>query len=211
MFETKPKDNSKLFLKLLLRKSFMGLGLVEKGVAVDLFSGAGTIADRLYRDFRELHLVENDAKKLARLESRFSQCPNAHIWKMDNLDFIKNNLAALPGPSLIDFDAYGSPNKQIHAFFESRALKDPLLIFATDGFFISRLRGRTFSPELYLAGRDRENATGYDPVLTRNFELLIRGFWDELSKRHNFRISLFKILWKKGGQVAYYGTAIEPK
>jgi len=211
MFETKPKDNSKLFLKLLLRKSFLGLGLVEKGVAVDLFSGAGAIAGRLYRDFRELHLVEKDEKKLARLELEFSGCKNARVWKMDNLDFINNNLAVLPGLSLVDFDAYGSPNKQIHAFFESRVIRNPLLIFATDGFFISRLRGRTFSPELYLASQDRENATGYDPVLTRNFELLIRSFWDGLSKRHNFRISLFKILWKKGGQVAYYGTVIEPK
>jgi hypothetical protein len=184
---------------------------MEKSAAIDFYSGTGAIASRLYRDFRELHLVERDPKKLARLEREFSGCPGARVWAMDNIEFITKNLAAVPDPGLVDFDAYGSPNKPIKLFFENRTLKRPLLVFATDGFFISRLRGGAFSPELYLAGRDREGASGYDPVLTRNFELLIRGFWDELSRRHKFRVSLFKILWKKGGQVAYYGTFIEPR
>jgi hypothetical protein len=211
MFETRPCDNSKLFLKLLLRKSLLGLGVTDQGMALDLFSGAGTIAARVYKGFRELHLVEKDERKLQRLRHEFSRHPAARVWAMDNLEFIRERLATLPDPDLVDFDAYGSPNRQVRLFFEQRPVKKPLLIFATDGYYISRLRGQEFSPELYLAGADQASAGGYDPVLTQNFELLIRGFWDELSRRHKFRVSLFKLFWKKGGQVAYYGTVIEPK
>jgi len=211
MFQTRPKNNSNLFLKLLLRKSLIDLKVVNKGVALDLFAGGGEIAGRLYRDFRELHLVEKDGRKFARLQSAFSNCPGGRLWKMNNLEFLKGKLHTLSGLSLVDFDAYGSPNKQLQLFFQNWKIKAPLLVFATDGFILARIRGSSFSPELYLAGPDQAKGAGYDPVLFRNFEILLRGFWDELAKLHNFRVSLLKILRKKGGQIAYYGTFIEPK
>ena len=130
---------------------------------------------------------------------------------MDNLKFIAQKLSLLPDLSVADFDAYGTPNRQVKLFFENRKLRKPLLVFATDGFRIARIRGANFSPQLYFAGPDSGSVNRYDPVLDRHNEALIRTFWDELAARHNFRILLFKLLRKKGGQVVYYGTWIEPK
>jgi len=211
MFESKTRDNSSLLVKLMLRKSLLGLKAVEQKCALDLFAGNGEIASRVYQDFPELHLVENDSAKFARLKRKFGDEAGIKLWNLDNREFLARKLKTIPELSVVDFDAYGSPNRQIQLFFENRRLKKQLLIFATDGFTLARLRGREFSPMLYCAGPDSESGAGYDPVLSRNFELLIRAFWEEMSKLHQFRIPLFKILWKKRRQVAYYGLWIEPK
>jgi len=219
MFKTKSKDHSRIYLKVLLRKSFLELGAVEKNVALDLFSGKGEIAKGIYLDFKEVHLVEKNPKQFEILKGRFSRLPQARLWKMENLKFLKNELPNFSELSLVDFDAYGSPNQQILFFFASWKLKTPLLVFATDGGILAGIRGRSFSPDRYLAGLSpncasepgQESATGYDRVLNRNYERMIRCFWDELAKRHCFKIELFKIIWKKGGQVAYYGLLIKPR
>jgi len=211
MFATRPRDNSSLLIKLLLRQSLLDLGAVERSGALDLFAGAGEIASRLYLDFQEIHLVEQDEKKFRRLEQKFLNRKNARLWNADNREFLQQKLRALPHLSVVDFDAYGSPNRPIQLFFANWQLKSPILVFATDGFILARVRGLGFAPELYLAGPDSKCAGGHDPVLNRNFELLVRSFWQELAKLYNFRIALFKILWKKRKQVAYYGLLIEPR
>ncbi len=211
MFQSKTKDNSSLSLKILLRKSFLGIGAVPKRVALDLFSGKGEIARRAYLDFPELHLVEKNPRQVELLKAGFAGLTRARIWEMDNLEFLQKHLPGFPGLSLVDFDAYGSPNKQIQAFFSACKIREPILIFATDGGVLATIRGRGISPDLYLAGSDQGWGAGYDPVIGRNYERMIRCFWDELSKRHNFRIELFKIIWKKGGQLAYYGLLIKPR
>jgi len=210
MFETKTKDNSSLYLKVLLRRSFLNLGAVEKNVALDLFSGKGEIASRAYAEFKELHLVEKDSRQIKGLKEKFLNSERARIWQMDNLKFLHKKLSGFSELNLVDFDAYGSPNQQIKEFFSNWKLKAPLLVFATDGFALARIRGGPFCPEMYFAGADKDGAYGYDSVLAKNYDRLIRGFWEELSKRHKFRIELFKLIWKKGGQVAYYGTLIKP-
>jgi len=211
MFETRPRDNSSLLVKLLLRQSLLELGAVEPSGALDLFAGTGEIASRLYLNFQELHLVEQDEKKFKRLEQKFLNRPNTRLYNADNREFIQQRLRSIKRLSVVDFDAYGSPNRQIQLFFDSWRLKSPLLVFATDGFSLARLRGLGFAPALYLAGPDAKSAGGRDPVLNRNFELLVRSFWNELAKLYNFRIALFKLLWKKRKQVAYYGLLIEPR
>ncbi len=222
MFSNMPKDNSRLYLKLLLRKSLLALAAVEKNAALDLFAGKGELARRIYLDFRELHLVEKDPQQFSRLEAGFAGHAAARTWKMDNRKFLREKLPGLSGLDLVDFDAYGSPNLQIQWFFAHFQVKKPLLVFATDGGILSQIRGGGFAPDLYLAGglagpasfdpeKAGARASGYERIIYRNYERLIRGFWDELAKRHNFRIELFKLIEKKGGQVTYYGAIIEPR
>ena len=211
MFKTEPQDNSSLLLKTLLRKSLLDLRATDRGTVLDLFAGRGEIAVKVYGGFREVHLVEKNSKQFAVLENKFAACPSVRLWRMDNLKFIAQKLALFPELRVVEFDAYGTPNHQIKLFFENHKLKKPLLVFATDGFRIARIRGANFSPQLYFAGPDRGSVNRYDPVLDRHNEALIRTFWDGLAARHNFRILLFKLLRKKGGQVVYYGTWIEPK
>ncbi len=211
MFASTSKDNSNLYLKLLLRKTFLELAQPEKSVAVDFFAGGGEIAKRLYLGFEDLHLVERDEKKFSFLEHRFSSTFNVHLWKMDNIEFIRNHLPGIPDLSVADFDAYGSPNRQLLEFFKNYRIAQDLLIFATDGAKLARLRARRFSPKSYFAGLDEKSAVGYDPVLVENYEQLIFGFWKELADRYAFKIEAFKLIWKKSLGVAYYGVWLRPK
>jgi len=213
MFETKARDNSSLYLKLLLRKSFLNQKLIEKNIALDLFAGRGEIASRVYSDFQRLHLVEKDGAKFDLLKERFKADRSVRLWRMDNLKFIKQELARLLAGSelnLVDFDAYGSPNRQVQAFFSVWRVRARILVFATDGGYLARIRGRAFCPRLYFSGPDQTNGYFYDPVLAKNYERLIKGFWAELAKEKNFKIDFFKLIWKKGKQVAYYGVLVAP-
>jgi len=214
MFESGAKDNSSLFLKLVLRKSFLELNLIEKNVALDLFAGRGEIASRVYSDFQRLYLVEKDGGKFALLKERLKAHSGARVCRMDNLKFIAQELPRVFAGSdlnLVDFDAYGSPNRQVQAFFSNWRVRGRILVFATDGGYLARIRGRAFSPWLYLSGPDRGNGYFYDSVLARNYEQLIKGFWAQLARERNFKIELFKLIWKRGAQVAYYGVCIGSK
>ncbi len=205
MFNSAPKQHSHLLLKLLLRKTFLNLATIEHSVALDLFAGSGEISSRLYLDFEEIHLVEKDPKRFAGLKEKFSHLEKVHLWQMNNLDFLKEHLRSIPDITLVDFDAYGSPNHQILEFFKNYPFRNSLLIFATDGGRLARIRARRFNPALYFAGPEQKSGAGYDPVLTHNYQKLIQGFWKELAKIYGFEIKLFKLLWNKTKGVAYYG------
>jgi len=88
MFNSAPKQHSHLLLKLLLRKTFLNLATIEHSVALDLFAGSGEISSRLYLDFEEIHLVEKDPKRFAGLKEKFSHLEKAHLWQMNNMDFL---------------------------------------------------------------------------------------------------------------------------
>jgi hypothetical protein len=205
-------DNSSLLLKVLLRKSLIEMSGISRTTALDLFAGNGEIASRAYADFSELRLVEKSPAKAARLKEKFAGAAcKVRIYRTDNLEFLAAQPGALPDPDAVDFDAYGSPNAALRLFFERKKIAKPTAVFATDGYRQSLVRRNAFSPGLYLAGGEQKNAFCDDRLVFRDFEKIIRGFWEELAQRYGFEIRLFKLIWKKGGMVAYYGTIIQPK
>ena len=210
-----PTDNSNKQIKFLLRQAM--LPRIEPGVALDLFAGRGEIASRLYQPrsagFREIHCVEKNPNSFAFLEKRFAgvENPQIHLHRGDNLKFISEKVAEIDGINLVDFDAYGSPNPQVKAFFRYYRASEPMLIFATDGGKLARLRGRLWHPDWYSA-REPEGppAPRYNHTVAQNYELLIRQFWRELSRVHAFSIQTFQLVWKRGKLVAYYGILLKP-
>ncbi|GEM_PF-1395449 len=212
--KTQTVDHGNKYLKLLLRKAM--LSRIHPQTALDLFAGRGEIARVLYQEFEELYCVEKDSRKFASLEKNLPRVssPRIHLHRMDNRLFLQKMVKDIPQINLVDFDAYGSPNLQVKTFFAHYRLEGPTLIFATDGGKISCQRGRRFSPGLYSScpypSGSNTGGTGYNPVLVHGYEKLIRQFWLEMAHTHSFRIELFKILWKKGKQVAYYGLLISP-
>jgi len=219
-----PKDNSNKQIKFLLRQAL--LPRIEPKVALDLFAGRGEITGRLYQGFREIHCVEKNPRSFSFLQQRFAptlgarvtspaQCAQAaqpliHLHRADNLKFISEKVAGIAGINLVDFDAYGSPNPQVKAFFQHYRASEPMLIFATDGGKLARLRGRLWHPDWYSA-REPEgpSAPRYNHTVTQNYELLIRQFWREMARAHAFRLQTFELVWKRGKLVAYYGILIE--
>ena len=217
-----PKDHSNKQIKFLLRQAL--LPRIEPKVVLDLFAGRGEIASRLFLGFRELHCVEQNPRSFDFLQQRFAPTlgarvtppaqaaqPLIHLHHRDNLEFISETVAGIPHINLADFDAYGSPNPQLKAFFRHYPVAEPTLVFATDGGKLARLRGRPWHPDWYSA-REPEGpaAPRYNHTVAQGYELLIRQFWRELSCAHAFRIQTFKLVWKRGKMVAYYGILLSP-
>jgi len=212
MFGTiRPKDHSNKQIKFLLRQVL--LPRIRPKVGLDLFAGRGEIASRLYLDFEELYCVEKNPKSFAFLEKRLAgrSKPAVHLHRGDNLKFLADQAAGIRGINLADFDAYGSPNPQIKQFFKSYRVTEPMLIFATDGGKLARMRGRPWHPAWYSV-KEPEGlaAPRYHQVVAQNYELLIRQFWRELAQTDAFRILEFHLYWKQGKLVAYYGLYLEP-
>ena len=212
MFDrSQPKDHGNKQIKFLLRQVL--LPRIEPKVALDLFAGRGEISARLYSAFREIHCVEQNPRSFAFLEERLEgvENPQVHLHRGDNLNFISEQVAGIADINLVDFDAYGSPNPQVKAFFQHYRVSEPMLIFATDGGKLARLRGRLWHPDWYST-REPEGpaAPRYNHTVVQNYELLIRQFWRELGRVYSFRIQIFKLVWKARKGVAYYGILLAP-
>jgi len=211
-----PTDNSNKQIKFLLRQAL--LPRIEPKVALDLFAGRGEIAGRLYQGFREIHCVEKNPRAFAFLEKRWGtvipagpQSPVIHLHRGDNLKFISEKVAEIDGINLVDFDAYGSPNPQIKAFFRHHPVTEPMLVFATDGGKLAQLRGASWHPDWYSAKEpEGPSAARYQATVARNYEALIRQFWQEMASAHHFRIQVFRLYWKQRRLLAYYGLHLIP-
>ena len=206
-----PKDHGNRQIKFLLRQAL--LPRIEPKTVLDLFAGRGEISARLYQGFRELHCVEKNPRAFAFLEKRFSNLsePAIYLHRGDNLRFISEKVAGISDINLVDADAYGSPTPQLKAFFQHDRVTEPMLIFATDGGKLARLRGRLWHPDWYSA-REPEGrpAPRYNYTVVQHYELLIRQFWREMARAHAFRIQTFQLVWKQGKLVAYYGLLLAP-
>ncbi|OGP58278.1 MAG: hypothetical protein A2V67_20585 [Deltaproteobacteria bacterium RBG_13_61_14] len=222
MFGTiRPKDHSNKQIKFLLRQVL--LPRIRPRVGLDLFAGRGEIASRFYLDFEELHCVEKNPKSFAFLQKRLGArltlearvpspaLPLIHLHRGDNLKFLADQVAGIRGINLADFDACGSPNPQIKQFFKSYRVTEPMLIFATDGGKLALLRGAAWHPDWYSA-REPEGppVARYHSLVARDYELLIRRFWQEMAVAYGFSIQAFQLCWKQERLLAYYGLYLEP-
>ena len=212
--KTQAKDNSSRQIKFLLRQVL--LPSIRPQVGLDLFAGRGEIASRLYLGCEELYCCEKDPKSFAFLQKRLGErlapgAPKIHLLHGDNLKFLADQVAGIQGINLADFDAYGSPNPQIKLFFRQRRVTEPMLIFATDAGKLALLRGAAWHPDWYSALEPEGlPATRYHPLVARDYELLIRRFWQEMAEAYGFSLKTFPLCWKRERFVAYYGLYIEP-
>lgn len=212
MFRNAPaKDHGSRQIKFLLRQAL--LPRLKLKVVLDLFAGRGEIAARFYLGGEELYLVEKNPKSFAFLARRFEgkTSPEVHLYCEDNLKFLAARVAGLSRINLVDFDAYGSPNRQIKRFFSLYRVREPMLVFATDGGKLALLRGAHWHPDWYSAREaDGPPASRYHALVARDYETLIRGFWREMAAAHGFRLLSFPLVWKPGNLVAYYGLLLQP-
>jgi len=196
---------------MLLRKAM--INLIHPHTALDLFAGNGEIAGSLYLGFEALHCVEKDPLKFHRLEKiSASSRSNIHLHMMDNNEFLETRVHEIPGINLVDFDAYGSPNPQIRKFFANYKLTQPSLVFATDGGKLAHRKGGKLSTCSDLCHNDSVlDERMCNPRFTAVYEKLIYHFWLDMARANNFSIKVFRLLWKKRKQVAYYGLLVSPK
>jgi hypothetical protein len=109
-------------LKWLLRRRL--LAHIEPHTALDLYAGSGRILVDLYGAFQEIHAVEKDGKKYARLCQGLARLRNVgpngrrlFAYCQDNRAFVRQRIAGIRNINLLDFDAYGDPHPLIQEVF----------------------------------------------------------------------------------------------
>ncbi len=207
-------DHGAFELKWLLRSRL--LSAVPPLAAADLFAGEGALALSLLKNFREVHAVEIDRNKAARLEkrARAAGLDNLLVHAMDNRRFADEVLPGVRDLTYLDLDAYGCPGPLIGRVFSDLSVERPLAVAVTDGGRLGLLRGATTpSAQAWPDARPRSGGAGLarGPRLSaQNYELMVRAFWKELGRIHGFRVRRFLSAWKRGKVVLYYGLEIEP-
>ena len=111
--------------------------MFPRKTVLDLFAGKGYLS-WLYAKHgcEKLICVEKSEKYFKVLKENLSEFEGKceiEFYNMDNLKFLEKNLSRDEPITHVDFDAYGSPAKQVKKFFENYQPKSFLLCFLTDG------------------------------------------------------------------------------
>jgi hypothetical protein len=112
--------------------------LPEHDWILELFAGRGALTEKVYAGYcNKLWLVDADNANLQVARSRLEGFTYEAFF-MDNLKWLKNYLrfkveAFQEHLTLVDFDAFGMPGRQIQRFFELFRIQRPLCVAITDG------------------------------------------------------------------------------
>lgn len=112
--------------------------LPEHDWILELFAGRGALTENVYAGHcNKLWLVDVNNANLQIARGRLEGFPY-EAFCMDNLKWLKNyfrfKVAAFQEHlTLVDFDAFGMPGRQIQNFFEVFTVQRPLCVAITDG------------------------------------------------------------------------------
>jgi hypothetical protein len=142
----------------------------------------------------------------------FQDCrrPEVKVYAMDNREFCRIVLPSLSDVTFMDFDAYGNPHPLIALAFDHHRVRERTAVAVTDGGRLALLRGQRITPASYLAAAPDPRLARTRSLSAFEYELLVRGFWKELAKKHGLAASNFTASWAKGRRVMYYGLIIAP-
>lgn len=205
-------DHGSFAIKYLLRKQL--IKKIEPSAAVDFYAGEGRLLS-LYAGFPSVHAVEKDPKKWARLQQAVSRLYPGRVrtYLLDNRVFMRAVLPGIAEANLLDFDAYGNPHPAIHECFRRFRPRGRTAIAVTDGGRLALIRGWKINLASYLPGAfdsAPELSARLNPLLVREYELLVNRFWSRLAHARGFQIIETIFAWKKARRVLYYGVVIEP-
>ena len=112
--------------------------LSEHDWVLELFAGRGALTEKVYAGHcNKLWLVDANNANLQVARDRLEGFTYEAFY-MDNLKWLKNYLrfkveAFQEHLTLVDFDAFGMPGRQIQRFFELFRVQRPLCVAITDG------------------------------------------------------------------------------
>ena len=112
--------------------------LPEHDWILELYAGRGALTENVYAGHcNKLWLVDADNANLQVARDRLETF-NYEAFCMDNLKWLKNYFrfkveAFQEHLTLVDFDAFGMPGRQIQRFFELFRVQRPLCVAVTDG------------------------------------------------------------------------------
>lgn len=128
----KPKDNSTLWRKVLLRKAALR-ELAEPPVVLEAFGGYGQLFNECYQRFERGVVLEKDSEKVDYLAS---QRPTWSVYECDNVTALAAGAGSHLKVNFLDLDAWGDPFGALRAFLQGhgKTCSPRLLVVVTDGW-----------------------------------------------------------------------------
>jgi len=208
----KALENAKLKQRLeLLRK------LKKPGAFLELFAGKGFLS-QIYADYAsQLFLVDENMHYLQQAEKRVQGRVSYRLFCKNNLDFIREDLPSINDLCFVDFDAFGSPAKQIQSFFRTFVIKKPLLVAVTDGLGLrwgwvcTNYRSfENYSREYFveLPKQQVRRAVHVPRDFVKFFEDLLMM---QIAKKYNYRLKKVNESVRRRGFPVYLGYMLEPR
>jgi hypothetical protein len=180
---------------------------MNKGTVLELFAGKGNLSKDVWAPkASNLILVDKRADYLEEAASKLKGKSHV-IVKANNLRWLEKELPQEQIDNLraVDFDAFGSPAKQLNAFFNNTPIKRSMIVAVTDGSCIYAKIGdanekRRFFKEYYgqpVDGSKTEQLKALDRLMQQQ------------AKKHGFKVQPINAGF--GRQTIYAGYKITPE
>jgi len=179
---------------------------MNKGTVLELYAGKGNLSKTVWAPkASKLILVDKREDYLREAASKLKGKTHV-VVKANNLRWLANELPQekIGNLAAVDFDAFGSPAKQLKAFFDNLPVKRSMIVAVTDGSCIYAKIGdhnenRRFFKENY--GRLVDG--------TRDSQLkALDGLMQIQARKHDFKVSPINAGF--GRQTVYAGYKITP-
>jgi len=130
---------------------------LSKGTVLELFAGRGNLSQEVWsKKANDIVLVDKNKKFLATADKKLKGKVKHETIVANNIKWLQNEMEPhkLKNLKAVDFDAFGSPAKQVKAFFDNYPVKKSMLVCLTDSnifvaFQKDRPVGRKFLKEHY--------------------------------------------------------------
>jgi hypothetical protein len=179
---------------------------MNKGTVIELYAGKGNLSKTVWAPkASKLILVDKRDDYLKEAASKLKGKTHV-IVKANNLRWLANELPQerIDNLAAVDFDAFGSPAKQLNAFFDNLPIKRSMIVAVTDGSCIYAKIGdhnenRRFFKENY----------GCLVNGTRDSQLrALDGLMQKQGRKHGFKVQPINAGF--GRQTVYAGYKITP-
>lgn len=131
---------------------------LSKGTVLELFAGRGNLSQEVWAKKAEhITLIDKNKKFLSAADKKLRGKVKHETIAANNIKWLQNEMDPheLKNLKAVDFDAFGSPAKQVKAFFDNYPVKKSILVCLTDGsniyvaFMKDRQASRTFLKKHY--------------------------------------------------------------
>jgi hypothetical protein len=179
---------------------------MNKGTVLELFAGKGNLSKNVWAPkASKLILVDKRDDYLKEAATKLKGKTHV-IVKANNLKWLENELPQeqINNLSAVDFDAFGSPAKQLNTFFDNIPIKRSMLVAVTDGSCIYAKIGDGNMKSRFFKENYGRLVNG-----TRDSQLrALDGLMQAQGRKHGFRVQPINAGF--GRQTVYAGYKITP-
>lgn len=179
---------------------------MNKGTVLELYAGKGNLSKTVWAPkATKLILVDKREDYLKEAASKLKGKTHV-IVRANNLKWLENELPQeqIDNLAAVDFDAFGSPSRQLNAFFNNLPVKRSMVVAVTDGSCIYAKIGDGHYKHQFFKENYGRLVNG-----TRDSQLrALDGLMQKQVRKHGFKVHPINAGF--GRQTVYAGYKITP-